>query len=315
VKKDSLMRCALLYFGLLNTFDKIHATDGLPNLPSALRELGVEWDAYLDTSELSFLKIDRSAASSEFDLGGRELLDRVPASRTDQRDYLVLRDPARAITTRFVEGVEGAGSITLTFTPPDRKTWQGPTALFQMILTFTARKARLIATASAAGEACGKPYDLLILARPDSAFRPRGAKEPAGKQKDVTRLLAVDLERASSEGLGADFGVFRTSDSSNLKLLKNDLLIGPPGLLAQSATLFNALQGSGGINRVYAASTHRCSKCWHLQRSAGNLVCQNCHAESLVKVDTWPEFKMAEHLSAQGITPFCLGITGGVVRT
>ncbi len=311
------MRVGLLYFGLLNTFPRIYGPDGtMPNIAAALEALGMEFEVFLDTSPLAFLKVPASAPNIHPNelAAGFTFIDRVPATDTGDRDYLVLQHDPEDLR-RMVLGAFPGREVHLSVTPPEAATWSGEGYLENMIRLFLRRKARLVENAVARAAAGARPFDLLIMARPDSALRPRGRKRRG--LAEVVPLLAKDIEDLLDDpALGADFGAFHVEGSERrLRMFKNDLLIGSPEALRAATSLIDLVDAhAGDVYGVYPDGVFRCGACRKLTFGKPDR-CTNCGAdESFTDITTWPELITSQHVDALGLAVRPLRITGDSIR-
>jgi hypothetical protein len=307
-------RVALLFFGLLNSFDQVYGKDATsPSIADILRSLGVQFDVFVDTSALHFQKVPAGYEIGEDSPTARALIDRVPANAGGDRHYLVLKDTEASISRRLEDAFRGT-EVSVHFDPPDASTWKGEGHLERMIRTFLMRKKRLVQASLRQAERKNAPYDVLIMARPDSVIRVRG-----GRSRDMdalSALLCADiLDASDSSRAGVDpLGFDRKNSDKGIALFKNDLLMGSPEVMVTATRLIDVIDRNGRYYKSYPRPAFRCSACRALFLDSGT-DCRACGGVSTVsKVTLWPEYKLAEHLRSSGTPCKPLGITGDVLR-
>jgi len=306
-------RIALLLFGLLNSFETIYSGNGpYVSIFRALREAGLDCDVFVDTSDVAFIKVP-ATASSDAALGGRRLIDRVPAEKSGARDYLVIEDPKDGIEQRVLS-VFGDRVVELHWTPPDPATWKGEGYVLNMIETFIRRKRRLAVSAFAHAARQGWQYDVFILARPDSALYLR--KERTAPLSRIAEALREDVEAVAPWGVAADFGAFdRKASTAGRYIFKNDLLIGAPGPMLAATSLSDVIEKSGGFHSVYKDRTYRCNDCFLIYEGQPRETCPRCESSRPAEIlKNWAEYKTAEHVKAVGAEIRMLNVTGEVIR-
>lgn len=307
-------RIAILLFGLLNTFDLIYGVkDTAPNYYRAMRNARVKCDVFVDTAEIGFLKIPPGTMPDVKVLSGRSILDRVPASASGDRDYLVIEEEACEIRKR-VELAFGDDLVSLKIEKGDPSTWSGPRYLQSMIMTFLLRKRRLVEAAIEFGKVNKFEYDAIALVRPDSRIRPRGTQ--AASDEVLSAFVYSDLFAiVGTQNVGVDFGAFNFRNSSSPEmLLKNDLLVATPPVALEICRMYDELLAVGSYNLGYNSQCFRCSECHSLFSEAAK-TCLNCGSQSgQVEVTAWPEYKTGSRILELRYPVRLLGVTGGVVR-
>lgn len=311
-------RVAILFFGLLNTFDQIYQeSSGHVGIYKAIKALNYNVDVFFDTSELSFLKIPSSLdAKKNYNAimkltKGKRLMARVSASSGKTKDYLVLEDSATKIQSRL-RRVMGKDLVSLHFTEVDPSTWSGPKYFLNMIKTYLYRKKRLLATCLDYAIKKHIIYDAIIIARPDSAFKVRSSSSKAAE--DVSHVLSEDLMRVITTGeTGVDHWPHNAEGSeAGVHMLKGAIVIASHKYAEHIGGLIDIIDEKGYKN-TYGNPAFLCENCKALFRGSA-CECPNCGSEKPLSIENWPEYKYAEHVKAGANPFFVLGITGDTVR-
>jgi len=304
-------RVAILFFGLLNTFDQINQeSSSHVGIYKVMKSLGYKIDVFFDTSELAFLKIP-STMDPQVDSNAIQRLASGRSMLAKTKDYLVLEDPADKIESRLRK-VIGKDLVSLHFTKTDPATWSGPKYLLNMIKTYLYRKKRLLSTCLDYAARKNIIYDAIVIARPDSAFKVRFNSSRV--LEDVSHALREDLERVILTGdTGVDHWPHNARCSEEgVHMLKGAVIIASHNSAEYIGRLIDVIDEHGYTN-AYSNAAFLCESCKALFRGPA-IKCPSCGVENPRSIENWPEYKYAEHIKAGNNPFFVLSITGDTVR-
>jgi len=297
------VKIALLFFGLLNSFEKVYGSKRKrPSLADVFSATGIDYDIFVDTSPIDFLKVPTGTSIDDIRSlsKGRPLLDRIRSN--SEQEYMIFASDEAEITHRLQQ-VFSSAHMTFNFTPGDYSTWRGNFGE-RLIMTFMERKERLVRAAISSGIG----YDYAILARPDYVIKSRDVTQRGLRTSEalsqITDCLRDDLSTLdNSNCLGiTQMGIQDEREpSGDILLVKNGYSIGRLYEMVLATNLVNIAKAAGGYRKIFTRKAYLCNACRTLTRDYAE-DCDNCAAVNSFKdISRYSEYKLGELIQSSGI--------------